>query len=110
MEIPRWNSILLLRSRQLLMFVELENIGFSYSADKTVLKEITFGLGKGDTLAVVGASGCGKSTLLRIIAGILPQAADHRLSGRVLINGQSPDAYRASGKVAFMFQEATLMP
>lgn len=92
------------------MFIKVENIDFSYTPGTPVLKDVSFDLGKGETLAVVGASGCGKSTLLRIIAGILPQTPSHSLDGKISISGGSPDEYRRAGKLAFMFQEATLMP
>lgn len=92
------------------MFITGENISFRYTREKAVLNDVSFALRKSDTLSIVGASGCGKSTLLRIISGILPNAADNSLSGRVSINGQTPDEYRRSGKLAFMFQESSLMP
>lgn len=98
------------RARTSEMFIHVDNIDFSYTPGTPVLRDVSFDLGKGETLAVVGASGCGKSTLLRIIAGILPQPPLHELDGSVLINGVTADEYRRSGKLAFMFQEATLMP
>lgn len=92
------------------MFLSGDNISFGYTADKAVLHEVSFSLRKSKTLAVVGASGCGKSTLLRIISGILPGTKNQVLTGRVSINGLTPEQYRKSGKLAFMFQESTLMP
>jgi len=92
------------------MFITGENVSFRYTREKAVLDDVSFALHKSHTLSIVGASGCGKSTLLRIISGILPNAKDNRLSGKVSINGQTPDEYRRSGKLAFMFQESTLMP
>ena len=74
------------------------------------MQNISFDLEKGKTLAIVGASGCGKSTLLRIISGILPCTNSNRLQGTILVENQTPDKYRQTGKLAFMFQEATLMP
>lgn len=49
----------------------------------------------GEFLTVVGASGCGKSTLLNLIAGL-----DKPSAGEITL----------SGKVALMFQDATLLP
>jgi NitT/TauT family transport system ATP-binding protein len=92
------------------MFITSESVSFRYAAEKQVLNGVSFALRKGNTLSIVGASGCGKSTLLRIISGILPNAKEDRLSGQISISGQTPDEYRRSGKLAFMFQEATLMP
>jgi ATP-binding cassette subfamily C exporter for protease/lipase len=47
-----------------------------------VLKNISFGLNKGDVLSVVGPSGSGKSTLARAIVGVWPTA-----SGKVRLDG-----------------------
>jgi ABC-type bacteriocin/lantibiotic exporter with double-glycine peptidase domain len=56
------------------VFIDSRHINFAYTAEKTVLNDISLSLAKGETLAIVGASGCGKSTLLRILSGILPNA------------------------------------
>lgn len=92
------------------MFLNSQHINFSYTADKMVLNNISFSLAKGETLAIVGASGCGKSTLLRILSGILPNANGNSLQGEISIDGLTSDQYRQTGNLAFMFQEATLMP
>jgi ABC-type polysaccharide/polyol phosphate transport system ATPase subunit len=39
---------------------------------KTVLKNISFDINKGDSVAFVGRNGSGKSTILRAIAGVVP--------------------------------------
>lgn len=85
--------------------IDAKDISFHYSEGKQVLQNISFDLEKGKTLAIVGASGCGKSTLLRILSGILI-----KYEGDISIDGLTPDQYRQTGKLAFMFQEATLMP
>jgi len=92
------------------MFITSENVGFRYTLGRQVLNRVSFTLPKSKTLSIVGASGCGKSTLLRVLSSILPNAKENQLSGKISIQGQSPDEYRRSGKLAFMFQESTLMP
>lgn len=92
------------------MFLKIKNISFGYHSERTILQNISFHLQKNETLSIVGASGCGKSTLLRIISGILPNSKNNILHGQMSINDQTPDEYRKTGKLGFMFQEATLMP
>jgi branched-chain amino acid transport system ATP-binding protein len=55
--------------------------------DMTVLRDINFELGEGETLALVGSNGAGKTTLLMSIAGhIIPKSGQVRLSGVDLVN------------------------
>ncbi len=63
--------------------ITLENVSFSYpKSEKQAVKNATFALKKGETLAIVGENGSGKSTLIRLISGLyLPS------EGRVLMNG-----------------------
>jgi NitT/TauT family transport system ATP-binding protein len=91
------------------MFLSSQSVIFSYTPKKEVVNDVSWSLAKGETLAIVGASGSGKSTLLRIISGILPNSGNS-LHGNISIDGLTPDQYRKTGKLAFMFQEATLMP
>lgn len=61
--------------------IQVEHLSFSYN-DHPVLKDITFSLPSGGSLAVIGPSGCGKTTLLYNLAGLRTPGA-----GRVIIGG-----------------------
>jgi len=59
-----------------------------------VLRDISFDIHKGRTVAVVGESGSGKSTAARVITGLLPP-----LKGSVQFNGQDlPASYKQRSK------------
>lgn len=47
----------------------VKNISFSYD-DLLVLKDVSFAIQKGQSIALIGESGCGKSTLLKLIYGL----------------------------------------
>jgi len=88
----------------------VKNLFFGYTPEEFVLNDISFDVEKGNYLAILGSSGSGKSTLLRILADILPRMEDNFLRGKVSLFGQDTFQYLGTGKLAFMFQEPSLMP
>jgi iron complex transport system ATP-binding protein len=64
---------------------------WSYSNGKassgTVLDAVSFELGLGEFVALVGPNAAGKSTLLKLVAGVLPSLSGH-LSGQVRFRGE----------------------
>lgn len=49
----------------------IEHLGKSYG-DKTLFKDVSFGIEKGDRFGIVGVNGTGKSTFLQTIMGLEP--------------------------------------
>lgn len=47
--------------------INFENVRFAYNADQYVLKNISFELEAGKTLAIVGATGAGKSSIINLL-------------------------------------------
>ncbi len=53
--------------------ITAQNLGFMYSdADEPVLKNASFTIKSGETIAIIGPSGEGKTTALRLILGLMP--------------------------------------
>jgi len=63
--------------------VVFENVSFAYDERQIALRNISFSIPKGATVALVGPSGGGKSTILRLLFRFYDTQ-----SGRILIDGQ----------------------
>ncbi len=82
------------------------------NGELTILQEISFAVGAGETVAILGASGSGKSTLLGLLAGLdNPSSGAVRLRG-VDLFGLSEDARaKLRGEsIGFVFQSFQLLP
>jgi len=74
-----------------------------------VLRQVSFAVGPGHTLGLVGENGAGKSTLMNILGGNLrPDAGQMRLSGQAYLPSSPADAARHG--IAFVHQELNLFP
>ncbi|PCI70780.1 MAG: metal ABC transporter permease [Gammaproteobacteria bacterium] len=47
--------------------ISFENVSFAYNDKRKIIKDLSFSINKGETLAVVGKSGSGKSTLVKLL-------------------------------------------
>ena len=62
--------------------IEFQNVDFSYEKDRKVLHDMSFSIGKGESVGLIGANGAGKSTIMKLLLGLLGPD-----SGKVLIDG-----------------------
>ncbi len=62
--------------------VEFRNVTFSYDKERTILKDVSFKLLSGHSVAIVGPSGSGKSTIINLIPRLYDADA-----GTVLFDG-----------------------
>ncbi len=84
----------------------------SAGAPLTVLKEVSFSLSTGDSLAIVGPSGSGKTTLLGLCAGLdRPSAGEVTLAGEKIGRMSEDERARVRNEhVGFVFQNFQLIP
>ncbi|HEX2925931.1 MAG TPA: ABC transporter ATP-binding protein [Ruminiclostridium sp.] len=83
--------------------IELEEVSFTYPDGHQALGNISFLLGHGESVGVVGANGAGKSTLLSVLTGILfPQTGKVRI-GDIPVTKKTLAEVRRS--IGLVFQE-----
>ena len=87
--------------------VEFKNVSFKYpDASEYVLKDISFKVNKGETVAFIGSTGSGKSTLINLI----PRFYD-ATEGEVLIDGINIRDYKLKelhNKIGYVPQKAVM--
>jgi sulfonate transport system ATP-binding protein len=81
----------------------LEQVGKTYPNGVHALDGVSFTVGPGEIVAIIGGSGCGKSTLLRAVSGL-----DAPSEGRVQLDGNTITAPHE--KIGIVFQEPRLLP
>ena len=87
--------------------VEFKNVSFKYpDADEYVIKDISFKINKGETIAFIGSTGSGKSTLINLV----PRFYD-ATEGEVLIDGRNVKEYKTEilmNKLGYVPQKAVM--
>lgn len=87
--------------------VEFKNVSFKYpDADEYLLKNISFKVNKGETIAFIGSTGSGKSTLINLV----PRFYD-ATDGEVLVDGINVKEYTKESlhnKLGYVPQRAVM--
>ncbi len=63
--------------------IEFRNVKFGYKEDEPILKDISFKVEPGETLAIVGATGAGKSTVINLLSRFY-----EIWDGKILLDGE----------------------
>ncbi|MGY5486975.1 ABC transporter ATP-binding protein [Paenibacillus sp. ALE2] len=90
--------------------VSFEHLTFGYNEGNTVLKEISFQVGQGETVAIVGASGGGKSTIFKLLCGF-NEPGEH--TGTVQLFGKNLTDWNLTSlrsHISMVSQEPSLFP
>ena len=95
--------------------LSVQDLKVYFQVDGTLSRAVdgvSYDIGKGETVCLVGESGCGKSVSALTIMGIIPQPPGKIMGGKVLFNGQNlldlseEDMQKIRGNyMAMVFQE-----
>jgi len=86
--------------------IRFEDVSFSYNREEKVLKEISFSVEEGETVAIVGATGAGKTSLLHLLERFYDVQ-----EGAILIDGldiRRWDVSRLRAQIGLVMQDTFL--
>ncbi len=87
--------------------ITLENVGFAYSPERPVLKDVSVTIPKGKVTAIIGGNGAGKSTVFKLLVRLYEPS-----QGRILFGGDDIAAYDViqwRDRFAYVFQRDPLI-
>ncbi len=86
--------------------IEFRNVDFNYRPEEKVLKNVSFKIAAGETIAIVGATGSGKTTIISLLLRFYsPQ------NGQILIDGQDIHQlplYHVRSQIGLVLQDVFL--
>ncbi len=86
--------------------IVFDQVYFHYKENEPILKEVSFSVAPGETVAIVGATGAGKSTIISVLMGFYPYT-----KGSVQIDGNeltSLDLHTLRQQMALVLQDVFL--
>jgi ATP-binding cassette subfamily B protein len=86
--------------------IEFHHVSFSYNGEDKVLKDVSFSVREGETVAVVGATGAGKTSLLHLLERFYEAQ-----EGMILIDGidiRERDVSELRSKIGLVMQDTFL--
>jgi ABC-type multidrug transport system fused ATPase/permease subunit len=88
--------------------ISFNNVCFHYDVDKPVLKNVSFTIDKGSTVAIVGATGSGKTTIISLLTRFYDP-----IEGNITVDGVDLKYIRSDelrGMMSLVLQDIFLFP
>src|SRR5690606_1648220 len=77
--------------------IEVKYVSGGYANNRSMIKNVSFKVDKGEFFVLLGPNGSGKSTLLKMLSGVLPV---HK--GEIWLDGKPLQAYSAIDRAQLM--------
>lgn len=87
--------------------LEVKGLSFGYQKGQQTLRDVSFSIGKGEMVSIVGRNGAGKSTLSKLICGFETPDA-----GEIFLNGKSlaeENIRRRARRIGYVMQNPNQM-
>ena len=92
------------------MMIRCEHVRFGYEREHPVLKDLSFAIGAGESVGLIGANGAGKSTLMKALPGLLSVEGSIEVDGVPVGKATLPEIRRKLGFVLQNSDNQMFMP
>ena len=90
--------------------IEFQNVSCAYERGKPVLQDLSFSIGDGETVGLIGANGAGKTTLMKVLLGLQAFEGQILVDGTALEKRSLPEIRRKLGFVLQNSDNQMFMP
>ena len=83
--------------------IEFQHVSFAYEKGRSVIEDLSFRIGDGESVGLIGANGVGKSTVMKLMLGLLAG------EGKILVDGSELNRANLSQirrKLGFVLQNS----
>ena len=90
--------------------IELKHVSYAYEKDRPVLHDVSFKIGDGESVGLIGANGAGKSTLMKALTGLVTAEGEIDVDGVRVEKANLPQVRRKLGFVLQNSDNQMFMP
>ncbi len=90
--------------------IEFQHVRFAYEKGRPVIEDLSFQIGDGESVGLIGANGAGKSTVMKLLLGLIPAEGTILVDGLAVNKANLPAIRRKLGFVLQNSDNQMFMP